>query len=102
MKQIPFSAVRNLYDQHQPHGHWFDKATIRFFRTELPQYAFEAAGARYFVTAETNPSGMRKFSVRKQDTTTGEIDTVGDFHSYNNRREATAAIKHLAKTGATQ
>lgn len=98
LAQVRFTEIRALYERLHPDGHWFDDSTIAFFRTELPEYGYELPSGRFFITAETSPGGARKFTVRKQDVATGEIDTVGEFHSYDDRAAASAAIRAIARS----
>lgn len=98
MKTIPFTEVREFYQRMRPEGHWFDKDTLRFFKSKLPASAYELrTGGIYFVTRETNPSGVSAYSVRRQ-TVAGDIATVGDFHSYPTAAAARAAIKAIETT----
>jgi hypothetical protein len=98
MKTIPFTEVRDFYQRNQPDGHWFDADTIRFFKTKLPTIAYETNAGILFVTSEQDPSGVRAYSVRRQ-LPSGEIKTVGSFHSYRLRATAVNAIKALHNGG---
>jgi len=96
MRPVPFTEVREFYLRNQPDGHWFDADTLRFFKSKLPTVAYELrVGGVYFVTAETNPLGEKRYSVRRQ-MHDGQIETVGEFHSYPTAAAARAAIKSLA------
>ena len=94
MKTIPFSEVRDFYQRNQSDGHWFDADSMRFFKTKLPGSAYETSAGVLFVTAETNPSGEKRYSVRRQ-LVNGGINTVGDFHSFTTAAAARAEIKRL-------
>ena len=95
IKSIPFSQVREFYDRNQPNGHWFDESTMRFFKTKLPEVAYELdTGGIYFVTRETSPRGIKAYTVRRQ-LADGDIDTVGEFHAYHTPAAARAAIRSL-------
>lgn len=99
MKSVPFSEVRRYYANHQPEGHWFDRGSMDFFKTKLPLNAYELrTGGIYFVTRETNPSGEKRFSVRRQKVN-GDIDTVGELHAYKTAALARAAIKEIEVMG---
>jgi hypothetical protein len=100
MKTIPFHEVREFYQRNRPEGHWFDKGSMAFFGTKLPESAYElSCGGIYFVTRETNPSGESRYSVRRQKHN-GDIDTVGEFHKYKTAAAARAAIKQIEVLGA--
>lgn len=94
MKTIPFSHVRELYAHNQPDGHWFNRSTLAFFKTKLPAKAYETDAGVLFVTGETNPSGLKAFSVRRQRVN-GEISTVGEFHHFPTAAAARAEIRRL-------
>lgn len=96
-KTIPFSEVREFYVRNQPFGHWFAPETMRFFRTKLPEIAYELPGGGiYFVTSEVSPAGEKRYTVRRQ-LHNGDIDTVGLFHSHATRAAAVAAIRAIAR-----
>lgn len=94
MKTIRFTEVRDFYKRNQPDGHWFDADSMRFFKTKLPEVAYETNAGVLFVTSEVNPSGVKAYTVRRQ-TVEGDIDTVGNFHSYQSQAAAMKAIKAL-------
>ena len=94
MKTIPFSHVREFYDRNRPEGHWFDRDTLRFFKSKLPTSAYETDAGVLFVSRETNPSGITAFTVRRQ-MVDGDIKTVGEFHHFPTAADARAQIKRL-------
>lgn len=91
MKKIPMTEIRRAYERDNPNGHWFSPDTMRFFRTVLPQHGWEAAGSYWFVTSEVNPSGKKAFSVRRMSR--GNVQTVGEFHSFARSHDATKRLK---------
>lgn len=91
---IPFDNVREFYARMQPNGHWFDQGAIRYFETKLPRVAYSTDAGLLFVTSETDPSGNTRFSIRRQ-LVSGDIKTVGEFHSFHSRADALAEIKRL-------
>ena len=99
MNIIKFSTVRANYASNQPDGHWFDRSTMDFFKTMLPDYAYETSAGILFVTRETNPSRIKRFTVRRQGES-GDIETVGEFHVYLTAANALAEIKRLSKVAA--
>jgi len=89
------ASIRAAYNPGEGR-HWFDADSMRFFRTKLPRSGVAAPSGKYFITQETNWDRRTMFTVRKQDLSTGDIDTLGDFHSYSTRADAQAALKaHL-------
>ncbi|UOF81059.1 hypothetical protein [Caudoviricetes sp.] len=95
MHKIRFIRVISRYNEGQPNGHWFDRDTIRFFKTRLPSVAYEHDGNVFFITRETDPSGKTAYSVREQ-LHDGSIETVYEFHSFATREAAMAALKEVA------
>ena len=75
---------------------WFSKHTMRFFKTRIVTGIIKG---RYFVTAETNPSGVERFSARIVEDD-ASISTIGKFHSFDDIDDAKAAIKAHAKEAA--
>ena len=94
MNTISFQNVRDYYDRNQPDGHWFDAGSMKFFKTKLPDVAYETAAGILFITSEVNPSGVKAYSIRRQHVD-GSIKTVGEFHSYRTSASALKAIKAL-------
>lgn len=101
MRPVDMATVRCKYLSTNPDGHWFDRDSMRFFRTLLPRTAYESETREmYFVTRETNPSGETRWSVRRLTQDAAEIETVGDFHSYVTRQRAVRAAKAYASGAA--
>jgi hypothetical protein len=101
MARIPtvgFAEVRNFYAETHPEGYWFEPASMRFFKTKLPAIAYETAAGLLFITSEVNPSGEKRYSIRRQ-TVSGDIKTVGPFHFYPTRAAAAAEIKRIHQQG---
>lgn len=78
--------------------HWFDKDTMRFFRTRLPLSGWRGAGGTYFTSSEKPYRHGRRYSVRRL-VGPGCIDTVGDFCGYATAAQARSVAKRLAKGG---
>tara|TARA_Y100000310_G_C20648450_1_gene797994 strand:+ start:661 stop:1047 length:387 start_codon:yes stop_codon:yes gene_type:complete len=60
-------------------GHWFDKETMRFFKSKIGLVRSKGDDY-YFVSSEQPPHGPRMFSVRHMDKD-GDIKTIGEFCS---------------------
>ena len=81
--------------------HWFDADTLRFFRGRLAQGGYRAAdGSVYFVSSEQN-HGMgapypRLYTVRRLTGPKGDVQTVGEFQSFNSAATATKYAKGYA------
>jgi hypothetical protein len=77
-------------------SHFFDRDTKRFFRSRTLADAFHGTGGCYFVTSEqfVNSDGHkaeRKFTVRKFDPVTADIDTFGPFNELSRSRALSIA-----------
>ena len=113
MNTISMSEIRAIYNPGEGR-HWFDRSSMRFFRTKLPRYGYRANdGTIYFVTSEQfvdsrGNADPRRYSVRKmtvnhfttedeykQHSTEVDISTVGEFNVAG-RAEAVAAAKMYA------
>jgi hypothetical protein len=78
-------------------SHWFDKATMRFFKSRVDDTAWaDGKGGAYFVSSEKGPHGPRAYSVRHYDPRSCSIDTVGEFMGHRTKRQAVAAAKKAA------
>lgn len=95
-KQMPWNIdeLQNIYERTDS-GHWFDKDTMRFFKTRLTPY-FRRIDDKtaLFITTEQGPfeGSKRKASIRRATIEDFErengdlvsrvnIETVGDFNS---------------------
>ncbi len=83
--------VERVYRERQPDGHWFDRDTLRFFRSRIGQQHALADGRWLFITSEQGPTNVRNYSVRVM-AVDGDIDTVGEFQAYT-RNTVRAAFK---------
>ena len=101
---ISMAEIRRLYNPGE-HRHWFDHTTMAFFGTVLPGTGVLTEFGNFFVTRETNPSGQQAFSVRAQDLTSFDIETVGEFHAHRTYDSARCwlrdHLRELAAQGAT-
>ena len=80
------------YSNLNPHGHWFDRSTMQFFKCRLPDYAYLKNDDAYFISSEKGPSDIRAYTIRKFDRNTGDIETVDEF----NKLTRTQARRRLA------
>ena len=88
-------SMLNIQRNHT--GHWFEKSTMRFFRSRVAQYGYQGPGGVYFVSSEQfDAQSPRLYSVRRQKAD-GSIETVGDFQAFKSRSGAHAAAKRFAE-----
>jgi hypothetical protein len=80
-------------------GHWFDRDTLRFFRSRVSSRVYQGFGGVYFVSSERGPSGKRRYSVRSFDQSTASIETAGEFQQFGTAAPAHREAARLAKEG---
>lgn len=71
---------------HAAGSHWFDKSSMRFFRSRILPKIYTGKGGIFFVSSEEGPSGGRRYSVRQFDPETADIDTFGPFNEMSRER----------------
>jgi len=97
MKTIAMPEIERLYHERDPKGHWFDEASVRFFRTHLPARGLQAAnGVVVFVTSEIDVDNHRRYNVRRMDAR-GHIDTVGDYCHIDTHAQAVREAAKVAQ-----
>lgn len=74
--------------------HWFDSATIRFFKSRVSYQVIPLDDGCVFVSSEKGPDTQRMYSVRRAYDD-GRIETVGKFQEYKTPREAWSAAKRF-------
>ena len=98
---LKFEHINRVKERTRVAGnHFFDADTMRFFNSYTAKWAYLTRDAKlsYFVTSERySYQEPRMYTVRVQDTTTGEIDTIGDFNTIPTSKQAHALAKRLAK-----
>ena len=77
--------------------HFFERATLRFFRSRILADVFPAAdgSGSYFVTSERGPGMPRRYTVRLSRPD-GSVVTAGELQAYGSARAAKAAARYLA------
>lgn len=84
-------------------SHYFDRSTMRFFRSRVLPTVFHGPGGCYFVTSEqftsSTTTAPRRYTVRKFDVQTANIDTVGQFNTLT-RYQALKQARELAAKAA--
>jgi hypothetical protein len=82
-------------------NHWFEPATLRFFRSRVGDTVYQGPGGVYFVSSEQfvdsrGNAAERLFTVRKFNPETGDINTASEFNKLTRSAAITQARK-LAK-----
>lgn len=76
---------------------FFSKDTMKFFNSRVETKGDLQKG-KYFITSEKfDENTPRKYSVRKFDRKSGEIETVGEFGQFRSKQEASGYIKSNLK-----
>ena len=79
--------------------HWFEQATLRFFRSRIGRKVYTGPGGVFFVSSEQFELSAyvapRRYTVRQYHPDTGAIDTVGPFNE-RSRYEAVRDAKSAA------
>ena len=69
--------------------HFFEADTMRFFNSRVSSVTFGS----YFVTSEKGPDNIRAWSVRRIDSGTKQVITVGEFQGYSSLKIALKAAE---------
>jgi len=72
-------------------SHFFDRESMKFFRSRVEPSLYIGSGGVFFVTSEQGPSGVRRWTVRKFDTIKGSINTFGEFNEMTRATAMTTA-----------
>lgn len=71
--------------------HWFDRDTIRFFQSRFGPLV----KGRYFISSEKSPYDVRKWSIRKVNWKTGQVDTISEFGGFKTESQAKRRLSEL-------
>lgn len=89
--------IFSVSDMERKHyGHWFDRDTMRFFKSRIMSNIFPSKTAIYFVSSEQNDNRPRLFTVRKYDIKNDDISTIGEFQGYESKTKALTSALNLA------
>lgn len=95
-----FTSIQDVIRYHR--GHYFDKSSMRFFRSRVCEQVFPGETEVYFVTSEqfvgsNGVANPRKFTVRAYNLVTDNIRTVQPFNELT-RFKALRIARNLAET----
>lgn len=92
---VSIYSIEDIKRHHR--GHWFDKETMRFFKSRVYSDIYPGKdGKVYFVSSEQGPVGNRGYSIRRYDVATDCISTEGTFMVWKTLAAARAAAKRIA------
>lgn len=95
--RVPLN-ISELKDMVKATGsHWFDRSTMKFFRTRILPTIYSGPGGVFFVSSEQREDHTpRRFTVRRFDPKDGDISTFGEF----NKLTRGAAMKEARRAAA--
>lgn len=98
---VTLAEIKRIYGAGE-YRHFFDPDTLRFFGGTLPQNGWRTDKGIYFITSETEPEGVARFTVRLLPLEGGRIDTIGQYRGWPNFGQARAAMVAHMKLPAEQ
>lgn len=91
-------TIQDIMDLNRKAGqHWFDKDTMGFFKSKVPQSHVGLVKNKYFISSEKSPWDARKYSIREWRGKTKDIETVGEFGAYKTKAQAERNLKKLIR-----
>ena len=79
--------------------HFFEYATMRFFRSRVSPTIYQGNGRIIFITSEQfTPNGPRRYTVREYSASTGKVTTAGEFNKLSRDAAIDEAV-FLTKKG---
>lgn len=94
--EISIDEIRRRYRPGE-FRHWFDKETLTFFGEHLPTVGVRTWHGVYFITCSSKPDDQSRYTVRRQDLLTGNIETVGKFREHLHFAQAKGALASLLR-----
>ena len=76
-------------------NYFFSPSTMAFFKSKIET---DVLYGKFFITSEINPSGQKRYTIREANTE-GEINTIGEFHSFRFLHDAEDALKLYVENG---
>jgi hypothetical protein len=92
-------SINQIKDLNARKGYYFfSPNTIRFFHSRTDRTAIIVNHEAYFITSEQREHNTpRKYTIRKAILETGDITTIGKFHSYDTHKQAKNALMNIIK-----
>lgn len=93
-EKIPMYVIKaKNYESGQ---HWFSNDTMRFFGSKVPQDAYKKGDTAYFISTEDNFDRTEKrYTIRKANLKTGEIDSIGEFGQFKSKSDAQKELNKI-------
>ena len=87
-----FNSIDEIKEKNKAHGHhFFDHSTMLFF---LSLVYSEIYAGRYFITAETGPDEVQRFTIREAKDN-GQVVSHSDFQQYASLEDAKEVAREL-------
>lgn len=96
------TTIDNIKQRNAAAGlNFFSPGAMRFFASRVCSQTFDLVdGGALFVTSEQfrtwNHRGPRRYTIKRFLPLTADIDTVGEFQAFKDRRSALRAAQALA------
>lgn len=105
MEPIDFRTTEDVIRHHR--GHYFDRSTMKFFRSRVLWQTFPGKEEVYFVTSEQfvgsdGRGKLRAYTVRAYNPATDGIRTVSPFNELSRSKALRIARDLAATVGAEQ
>ena len=91
-----YTRWEDLIEAHE--GHWFSTDTFHFFQSRISWGSLTPAGndTYLFVSSESNFDRTKRLYSIRSITTSGDVQTLGDFQQFETLQQAQRALaKHL-------
>jgi hypothetical protein len=88
-----YNTITEIKEANKAIGHhWFSIGTKRFFDSKVESRVLYG---QYFISSESLPGAKaRQYSIRKA-LENGQIETVGEFLSFETKKDAIAVLKEM-------
>ena len=91
---MTFNSIADVKERNKETGHYFfDPDSMRFFQSTIGRTLY---GGRFFVTSETGPDHVTRWTVRRAHPD-GTIATCGEFQRYSTRDAAKKEARRLGE-----
>ena len=85
-----YNSIKEIKEANKRKGHFFfSQGALDFFRSKIYPIIYQK---KYFITSEIDPFEHEAFTIREAKEN-GEVDTVGEFHSFRDYIDAEKYIK---------
>lgn len=72
--------------------YWFSKGAMKFFNTKIEA---KPDKNNFFITSDCPNDGIKRYTIRRFNTETYEVETASEFWEFRTLEEAKAARKQM-------